>query len=915
MTPTPFLFLRPAEAALMKATMKKMVMVPGYTRRDGTVVPPHQKSVHYNPDALFSDVAAGKGSHSQKKAHAKLAPKDWWQKLGADEKALAVMSLATDLQDAASASAVVSGWKKVALLGKNPTASQWAAFYALPAEKKAALFDEVQSKAGLAHLSPPALDVPADKAEEPEQAAQAADLPSAPPAIPAEHLEAQAKLAAMESGPHYQKVALAALKNDEAWQKLSPPEKHAAAMAQYQKLQSAASASAAVSVAKKAMLAGKVPSKAQYLALMQADDAVVAKVAVAVGQPKYGALMGAAQAKYGNAVGAAPVAVPAVDAATAAAPVQQTPAPTPAVTPQPTTSPPSQIGVKAPVYYNTSPGHSKQWSVSQHGTSVVTQWGKIGGGQQGSTKVFGTPGAAAAYVQTITKQKLANGYQPTALTATHQHADNEWGGVPVPSASPAAQTVPALVKKLTATQVAGAPNPLCTTAANAAINGNVELVAAKYLKAKKAESKKYISGLLAKMGYDLNGNPSASLGGDAKQSPGGLPPALEEKLASLYYGTVQTASGTLLANQGESVPLKWPKKSPAKLKAEILQSSGIPAKAIQTDTGYVVELSAPKDGDTKQGSEGLLIFKDGRWHKVVAADEHGEVPPVLVPVADPPLQVSASKAKPAPKVAKVTAASIPAGPHGVPVFPMAHSGSMDGWKQVGKQQGSNPGGKFRDPHGQVWYVKFPSNESIVRNELLAAKFYEMLGVSGQKAVQVRDGDKVGIASRWVDCTKTTPEKLKATPGAVENFPIDAWLANWDVVGMGYDNLLVGADGKAVRIDAGGSLLYRAQGEPKGAAFSSDVSELETLTDPKKNSQTAAVFAGAKKQDFLPALGKLALLKPSQIGEMVALYGPKEPKLKAELVDKLTARRAFILKKYGIDDPHNKPPVDESSSLA
>jgi hypothetical protein len=240
----PFLFLRPAEAALIKATMKKLVMVPGYTRRDGTVVPPHQKAVHYNPDTLFADVAAGKGSHSQKKAHAKLVHKDWWKKLGADEKAIAVMSLATDLQDADSASSAVFMWKKTALAGKNPTPSQWAAFNALPAEKKAALLDDVKGQAGLAHLSAPALGVPATQAAKIEPAAApeptapppTAPAPVDPPApepapIPADHLQAQAALAAMESGPYYQKIALAGLKGDAGWQQMPPPAKLTAAMA------------------------------------------------------------------------------------------------------------------------------------------------------------------------------------------------------------------------------------------------------------------------------------------------------------------------------------------------------------------------------------------------------------------------------------------------------------------------------------------------------------------------------------------------------------------------------------------------------------------------------------------------------------------------------------------------------------
>jgi hypothetical protein len=40
------------------------------------------------------------------------------------------------------------------------------------------------------------------------------------------------------------------------------------------------------------------------------------------------------------------------------------------------------------------------------------------------------------------------------------------------------------------------------------------------------------------------------------------------------------------------------------------------------------------------------------------------------------------------------------------------------------------------------------------------------------------------------------------------FAVDAWLANWDVAGLNYDNTVL-VQGRAVRIDVGGSLRYRA----------------------------------------------------------------------------------------------------------
>lgn len=48
------------------------------------------------------------------------------------------------------------------------------------------------------------------------------------------------------------------------------------------------------------------------------------------------------------------------------------------------------------------------------------------------------------------------------------------------------------------------------------------------------------------------------------------------------------------------------------------------------------------------------------------------------------------------------------------------------------------------------------------------------------------------------------------------FAVDALLGNWDVIGNGEGNVIVDANGKAHRIDTGGSLRYRAQGKPKSS---------------------------------------------------------------------------------------------------
>ena len=77
-------------------------------------------------------------------------------------------------------------------------------------------------------------------------------------------------------------------------------------------------------------------------------------------------------------------------------------------------------------------------------------------------------------------------------------------------------------------------------------------------------------------------------------------------------------------------------------------------------------------------------------------------------------------------------------------------------------------------------------------------------------------------------------------GVVESFIVDAWLGNWDVVGLEYDNLLVQGD-KAVRIDTGGALRYRAQGGLKNEDFGTNVPEIQVMRESVRNAEAASVF--------------------------------------------------------------------------
>jgi ADP-ribose pyrophosphatase YjhB (NUDIX family) len=220
--------------------------------------------------------------------------------------------------------------------------------------------------------------------------------------------------------------------------------------------------------------------------------------------------------------------------------------------------------------------------------------------------------------------------------------------------------------------------------------------------------------------------------------------------------------------------------------------------------------------------------------------------------------------------------------------------SVDDWKKVGKQLGSNPGGFFKDPSGQEWYVKVPRSTAIARNEILAGKLYEAAGVKVPELKEVTAGDRTAIASKIVPGLGKLKDFGEGNPSVMDGFAVDAWLANWDVVGLAHDNLLEDEKGDAVRVDVGGSLVFRAQGEPKGKHFGDTVGELDTLTDGT-NPQASSVFGGITHQELMAGVKRVESVSPEKIKSLVMDYGPGNPEQKAELARKLIARRADLLK--------------------
>lgn len=184
------------------------------------------------------------------------------------------------------------------------------------------------------------------------------------------------------------------------------------------------------------------------------------------------------------------------------------------------------------------------------------------------------------------------------------------------------------------------------------------------------------------------------------------------------------------------------------------------------------------------------------------------------------------------------------------------------WEKVGAQAGSNPGGTYKDPTGQKWYVKY-MDESHAINENMANQIYRELGIEVPDTMvfKNKNGD-IGIVSKIDTHTReigsktsfnnlTTAQKKTLRDG----YAADAFLANWDVGGMTYDNIMLNTKtGKIVRIDNGGALSFRAQGGAKAGKFTPDaVGELKTLQNKTLNPTTSHIFYNLTDEEKLKSI--------------------------------------------------------------
>jgi hypothetical protein len=159
--------------------------------------------------------------------------------------------------------------------------------------------------------------------------------------------------------------------------------------------------------------------------------------------------------------------------------------------------------------------------------------------------------------------------------------------------------------------------------------------------------------------------------------------------------------------------------------------------------------------------------------------------------------------------------------------------------------------------GKLYVEKEGASPGHISNEYAADAAYEAAGVPVPHATLMREGGGAvkraemiegGVALDDFWATASAEEKAAMRAQLQSHFALDALLANWDVIGLVGDNIII-KDGIAYRIDNGGALTYRAMGAPKGGAWGPNVSELRTLRDHGMNEWAARIFDGISDADI------------------------------------------------------------------
>ena len=154
------------------------------------------------------------------------------------------------------------------------------------------------------------------------------------------------------------------------------------------------------------------------------------------------------------------------------------------------------------------------------------------------------------------------------------------------------------------------------------------------------------------------------------------------------------------------------------------------------------------------------------------------------------------------------------------------------------------------PDGRQVVVKRGAHPAHIRNEYDMNRYLNRLGVGVPDASMHEDVHGNPLMMTEYEENARRPDDFATMgdkPRLRRDFVPQALIANWDVLGMDMDNVLIRPDGTPTYVDVGGAGPYRAQGAPKGDAFGPQVGELESMQS--KPPHTERFYGGMGEEEM------------------------------------------------------------------
>lgn len=219
--------------------------------------------------------------------------------------------------------------------------------------------------------------------------------------------------------------------------------------------------------------------------------------------------------------------------------------------------------------------------------------------------------------------------------------------------------------------------------------------------------------------------------------------------------------------------------------------------------------------------------------------------------------------------------------------------------KVGRQLGSNEGGKFLDTDtGKHHYIKYYKNGDQAKTEELTSKIYEHMGIKTLKPKHEIINGRHAVSTEWNDNMRSMH------PHEFENLSHDQQhdigkmyhaailTKNWDIVGMEHDNITKHAKtGKLHSVDTGGSFNFRAQGGHK--EYGPDIDEKHSFLNMPHSASTH-VFRHVFKQNPEALHHGLRAVKNMDMDHVKKLFKNSGLENHEELYDNFSKRRQALL---------------------